>query len=118
MFADPQTLTIATVANSLPKIRQEGLTSTYQKSDGLLSLAIRHTPAKDGQRMRSLVRVDFSAVVTNPLDSTNDMDSFSFQIVLDRPLQGFTPTQMGDVWAALKVWLDSTALGKLLGQES
>jgi len=117
LFTDPQTLTIATVANSLPKILQEGTTSRYQKSDGLLSLAIRHTPAKD-QRMRSLVRVDFSAVVTNPLDSTNDMDSFSFQIVLDRPLQGFTNTQMSDVWAALKAWLDSTALAKLIGQES
>lgn len=117
MFADPQTLTIASVAKTMPKIRQEGTTASYQTSDGLIKLAIRHTPAKD-DRMRSLVRVDFEAVVTNPLDNSNKNDSFSFQVVLDRPNFGFTPTQMGDVWAALKVWLDATALGKLLGQES
>jgi hypothetical protein len=42
----------------------------------------------------------------------------SFYVVIDRPLAGFTSTQTDQLITGFKTWLDSTAIGKLFGQES
>jgi hypothetical protein len=56
--------------------------------------------------------------VTNPLDSTNDYDTESTQIVIDRPAFGFSATQCDYNWAGLKTYLDTAAITKLFGGES
>jgi hypothetical protein len=39
-------------------------------------------------------------------------------VVIERPLTGFSSTQVNDLVAGLKTWLDSTNVGKLYGEES
>jgi hypothetical protein len=116
MFADPQSITINAVAKSMARYLSEGLKSVYQTADETFRLTISHT--KSGDRTRSMVRIDQRAIVTNPLDSTNDYDTLSFYCVLDRPSYGFTQAQIEYLVAGLKTWLDNTALGKLTGSES
>jgi hypothetical protein len=38
--------------------------------------------------------------------------------VIDRPLTGFTTTQITDLWSAIKADMDSTFVGKIVGEES
>jgi len=116
MFADPQVVTVNAVAKSMARFLIDGTKATYQTSDELFRLTISHT--KSGDRTRSMVRIDQRAIVTNPLDSSNDWDTLSFYFVLDRPTYGFTQAQIEQLVAGLKTWLDNTALGKLTGSES
>lgn len=116
MFADPQVVTVNSVAQSMPRISTNGLKTTYQKNDMSYTLNISHTPAKD--RVRSMARLDQRAVVPDPLTAVNDYETLSFYVVVDRPLAGFSSTQVDQLITGFKTWLDSTAIGKLFGQES
>lgn len=117
MFADPQTVTVNAVAQVMPRVTIEGKKSLYQKADGTFQLTISHQNVS-GDRIRSMVRIDQKAIVPDPLTSVNDYETLSFYVVVDRPFQGFTSTQTDQLIAGLKTWLDSTAIGKIFGQES
>lgn len=116
MFSDPQVVTVNAVAKSMARILLEGTSATYQTSDELFKLKISHQTS--GTRTRSMVRLDQRKVVTNPLDSTNDYDTLSFYFVIERPSYGFSQTEVEQLVAGLKTWLDNTAIGKLYGKES
>jgi hypothetical protein len=116
MFSDPQTITVNAVAQAMPRVETSGRKSIYQKSDQSFTLTVSHTPSRD--RVRSMARVDQKAVVADPLTAVNDYETLSFYVVVDRPLAGFTSTQTEQLIAGFKTWLDSTAIGKLFGQES
>jgi len=115
-FTDPISLTIAGVAKSLARISTQALRSVYQTNDKFLTLTISHQESKN--RIRSLVRVDEHAIVPDPLTSVNAWEDMSVQIVFDRPLTGFTSTQVNDLFAAIKTAMDSTFVGKVYGEES
>lgn len=116
MFADPQVVTVNSVAKSMPRVSTGGLKSTYKMADESFTLNISHT--QSAQRIRSLVRIDQRAVVADPLTSVNDYEILSFYCVIDRPLAGFTVAQVQQLVAGLQAYLDGTAVGKLFGQES
>jgi len=116
MFTDPQSLTINGVSNSLPRILVEGSKSTYQKSDGLLTLVNSHINAS-GNRVRTMVRVDQKAVVPDPLTAVNDLENLAVYLVIDRPLVGFSATQVDQLVQALKAWLTTSAVTALYGRE-
>lgn len=116
MFSDPQSITVNSVAQSMPRISTGGTKSTYQKNDQTYTLNISHT--KSNGRVRSMARVDHRAVVADPLTSVNDYETLGVYLVIDRPEQGFSSTVVDQVITGFKSWLDSTAVGKLYGQES
>lgn len=116
MFPDPQSVTVNAIAQSMPKIETTGNSSLYSKADGTFKLKISHTSSKN--RIRSMVRIDQRAVVADPLTAVNDYENLAFYVVVDRPEIGFTSTQVDQLIAGLKTWLDSTAIGKLYGRES
>jgi len=116
MFSDPQVVTVNAVAQSMPRVSTSGLKTIYQKSDGNWIFTISHTPQKD--RIRSMVRIDQRAVVADPLTNVNDYETLSFYVVVDRPNYGFSSTQVDQLITGFKTWLDSTAIGKIFGQES
>lgn len=116
MFADPQTLTVNSVAKSLPRIMIDGQKAIYQMADQTFTLTVSHQPAKDG-RVRSTVRVEQKAIVTNPLDNTNDYDTLVFYYVLDRPSFGFSMAQVEQLVAAIQAFTTTTVVDKLFGQE-
>jgi len=117
MFADPQTVTVNSVAQSLARVLTEGKKAVYRKVDGTFQLTISHQQVGN-DRIRSMARIDQMAIVPDPLTAVNDWETLSFYFVIDRPLAGFSQTQVDQLIAGLKTWLDSTASGKLYGQES
>jgi hypothetical protein len=116
MFADPQTVTVNAVAKVMPRIKTDGLSSVYSLGDETFKLTVSHQ--KSNLRIRSMVRIDQRAIVADPLTSVNDYETLSFYCVIDRPEVGFSSTQTDQLIAGLKTWLDTTATGKLYGQES
>lgn len=118
MLTDPQTVTVATIAKVMPKVSSSGTSAHYQLADQSFALDISHQTTKD-LRVRSLAKITQRAIVTSPLDSTqSDYDTLAFHVVIDRPEYGFTQTQVNDLIAGFKTWLDATMVGKLFGQES
>ncbi|DAD51467.1 coat protein [ssRNA phage Gerhypos.4_19] len=115
-LADPQSVTVNSVAQSMPLIKRDGQKAVYQKADGTYTLTVSHQPS--GTRTRTLVKIERKAVVTDPLTSVNDYDTLSTQIIFDHPQFGFTATEMAQQAAGLFGLLDSTMIGKLFGGES
>lgn len=116
MLADPQSITVNSVAQSMPRIETSGLSSKYSKDDESYKLSISHTKTND--RVRSMVRVDNRAVVPDPLTAVNDYENLGVYLVIDRPVVGFTSTQVDYLVQALKTWLSTANVVKVYGLES
>jgi hypothetical protein len=117
MFADPLAITIDGATSSLPRVQQDGRKSIYQKNDQTLTETISHTTSN--QRTRSLVKVEERKIVADPLISDkSDYDNASFQIVLERPIYGFSLAELQKIWAGIKAQMDDNFIAKIYGQES
>lgn len=117
MFSDPQSVTINAVAKSLPRVESNGKKAIYRMADGAFTLTLSHQQTAN-KRIRSMVRLDQIAVVSDPLTTENDYETLSTYTVIDRPEVGFSSTQVAQQIAGQASWLDSTAVGKLFGLES
>jgi hypothetical protein len=117
MLSDPQSVTVNAVAQSLPRVEVGTRTSTYEKNDGTFRLEVSHQTTNKG-RTRHVVRFIEKAVVTNPLDSTNDFDSYAITIIDDRPGFGFSMTRAEQLHAAIFAWYNTAMVDKIFGQES
>jgi len=117
MFTDPITITVNGVAKTLSKISSEGTSSTYATPDEEYLYKISHQVTNAG-RVRSTLELTQKKVVTNPLDSTNDYDTVLFRYLIDRPLFGWSATELDYVKAGLAAWLTTANLTKLFGKES
>lgn len=119
MFADPQSITINAVANSLPATSRGTNSSTYTKDDGNVKLSVTHNY---GKRTRRSVRVDFSKIAADPLISSQNIKySMSAYLVVDLPITGFTNTEAKYIVDSLTKWLTDTSGAntlKVLGGES
>lgn len=119
MLADPQSVTINAVAQTLPAVARGVNTSTYQKDDGSVLLTIAH---QKGKRTRRTARLDFSKIVADPLVPTqNQKVSMSTYLVIDHPITGLTNTEIKYVVDALTGYLTATSGAKvtsILGGES
>jgi hypothetical protein len=120
-LTDPQTITVNAVAKTMPKIPGgAGTASLYQLADMTFSLQIKHTSFKQDKksRIKSLVTFSQRAVVADPLTAVNDYETVAISLQIDRPEVGFTSTQIDQMIAGFKTWLDTTMVGKLYGRES
>jgi hypothetical protein len=118
-YTDPQTLTINSVAQTLPRTSSGQNSGIFTKDDGTVKLTVSHSY---GKRMRHSIRVDFSKIAPNPLISAqNIMFSMSTYLVIDRPLTGFTVAEAKQVVDALTAYLTASSGARatqLLGGES
>lgn len=115
-FADPQSVTVNAVAQSLPTISREKFTSQYRKDDGSYALKIQH---QEGSRNRRTVRLDFQKVAANPFEpALNQKFTGSTYLVIDVPPTGYTNTEIKDIVLGLTAWLSSANVLKVLGGES
>nr|QDH86918.1 MAG: hypothetical protein H4Bulk462434_000003 [Leviviridae sp.] len=106
MLADPQSVTINSVANSLPAIARGVNNSAYQKDDGTVKLSISH---QYGKRTRRTARLDFSKIVADPLVTTqNQKVSMSAYLVVDHPITGLTNTEQKQIVDALTAYLTAS----------
>jgi hypothetical protein len=119
MFSDPQSVTISSVANSLPRVSVNGSTSAYQKDDGNVKLTIS---SAYGKRTRRTARLDFRKTAADPLfPAQNAPYSMSAYIVADVPVTGFSVSEQKQIVDALSAWLTASSganVIKLLGGES
>lgn len=118
-LTEPQTITINTVAHTLPRVSVGANGSVYQKDDGTVKLTVNHAY---GRRNRSTIRVDHSKVSTDPLQpSINKPFSLSVQLILDRPVGGYTNVEIKQIADGLIGLLTASTgqiVTKALGGES
>jgi len=119
-LADPQSITVNSVAKSMPRILVEGNHSLYQMSDLTFSLDVRHRAVKRDKKTRAVSLVTFNQrkVVADPLTAVNDYENLVWSIQLDRPDAGFTSTECDQMFTGFKTWFDTTMVGKIFGRES
>jgi hypothetical protein len=119
MLADPQSVTINAVAQSLPAVARGTNNSVYQKDDATVKLSISHNY---GKRTRRTVRLDYSKIVADPLvPAQNQKVSMSTYLVIDHPITGMTNTELKQVVDALTAYLTASTGAKvtsILGGES
>lgn len=122
-FADPVTLTVATVAKTLPRVFVNGSDSRYRFDDGagnIFGIEVGHTANK--QRVSHLLKVSqqkTAADVYTP--DTNDIFQMSAHVVLNVPLVGFTATEQLNLVKALNDFVSAGTYGtttKWIGGES
>lgn len=118
MFADPQSVTINAVANSLPRTTAGVNLGEFKKDDGNVALRVSH---QYGKRTRRQVRLDFSKIAADPLiSSTNIKYSMSAYLVVDVPVTGFTVAEAKQIVDGLTAYLTASSGSKvtqLLGGE-
>lgn len=116
MFADPQSITVNAVAQSLPATERNGQSSVYKKDDDTYRLTIGH---QYGKRNRFTVRVDAQKTAPDPLvASNNQVYTLSAYLVVDKPPVGYTNAEARDIAVALSAWATSANLLKVLGGET
>jgi hypothetical protein len=117
LFADPQTVTVDSVAQTLPAISREANKSVYRESNGEYELVISHQEGRN--RDRRTVRLNRVKTTTDPfIPSQNVEVSHSVYLVIDAPIAGFTTTELEDDTLGLAAWLTSANVSKVLGGES
>jgi len=116
MFADPQSVTVNAVAQSLPATARNGTSSEYTKDDQSYKLTIGH---QYGNRKRFTIRLDTNKIAADPLASANNQRySASAYIVIDGPNVGYTNAELQQLASALSSWATSANLLKVLGGET
>lgn len=115
-FADPQSVTINSEAQSLPRVAIGSSDATYRKADGTVQLRISHQSNKG--RVRRMVRLDQTIIAADPLTAENDYQKAGVYLVIDEPEVGFTDTQLDYLVDSLIAWLSSANIAKVLGSET
>lgn len=117
MFADPQSITINSVAQSLAKTAVDGSSSVYTKDDGSYQLTISHENGKRNRRMTKLRNNKFTPDPYVP--AQNQKVYAQIHTVVDAPLAGFTNAELKQFIQGYAAWLSVSAnIDKLLGGES
>lgn len=118
-FADPQSLTVSGVTESLPRISSGQNSGAFSKADGTLNLTVSHAY---GRRNRRTIRVTQSKVSADALvPSQNVRSSMSCYMVVDTPVNGYTTAEAKAVVDALVAYLAASTGAKvtqLLGGEN
>jgi len=118
-FADPQSVTINAIAQSLPRVSSGDGTGVFRKDDGLVSLSVSHTY---GKRTRRLIRLDHAKIAADPLmASINVRLNAAVYLVIDTPQTGYTVAEAKQLVDALTAYLTASSGARatqLLGGEN
>lgn len=118
-FADPQSVTINAVANSLPRTSSGVNSGVFTKDDGNVKLSVAHQYAK---RTRRTIRLDHSKIAADPLISAQNIKySMSAYLVVDMPITGYTVAEAKQIIDGLTAYLTASSgarVTQLLGGEN
>lgn len=118
-YADPQSVTINAVAQSLARTGFGPTSGSFSKDDGTVKLSVSHAYNK---RTRRTLRLDHSKYVSDVLVPSNSvLASMSTYIVVDTPLAGYTVAEAKQVIDGLTAYLTASSgarVTQLLGGES
>lgn len=116
-FADPQSITINAVANSLPRTSGDPQ-GIFTKDDGTLRLTVSHQLVKN--RNKRMLRVDHSKIAPDVFTSDNIRHNFGVWIAVDTPAEGYTIAEQKQIVDGLLAYLSASSGAKitqLLGGE-
>ena len=110
-FADPQSITINSVAISLPRVPGGPNGGSFASSDGTVVESISHTY---GKRTRRSLRFDQSKIAADPLISAQNIKySMSAYLVVDLPPTGFTVAEAKLLLDGMMAYLTASSGAKL-----
>lgn len=119
-FADPQSVTINAVANSLPRTSSGNNRGEFTKDDGTVKMTVSHQ--YNGKRNRRLIRLDHSKVAADPLlAGINVRATMAAYVVVDTPVTGYSITEAKQITDALMAYLTASSgarVTQLLGGEN
>lgn len=118
MFADPQSITYATVAKSLAAIGRGADSSEYKLNDSgvVYDLILSH---QFKTRNRAVARLRRDAFASDPLVPANNLlASATATFTLDFPVTGLTTADAQNLGNALVAWLSSANILKLASGET
>nr|QDH87537.1 MAG: hypothetical protein H4Rhizo451596_000002 [Leviviridae sp.] len=118
-FADPQSVTINSVANSLARTGSGVNTGSFSKDDGLVKLDVSH---QYGKRTRRLIKLTHAKIAADPLISAQSVKySMSVSLVIDQPITGYTVAEAKQIVDGLTAYLTASTgarVTQLLGGEN
>jgi urease gamma subunit len=118
MFADPQTVTISAVAQTLARTGVSLTSGTFLKADSLVGLQVGQAA---GKRNRRSLRLNHRKIAADPFDSSLNAEySMSVYLVVDVPKVGYTVAEAQAVVDGFVDYLDAASGAKitqLLGGE-
>lgn len=118
MLADPQSLTIAGTAVSLPRTGVSNNAADYTSADGAVSLRVQQTT--NGGNRRTSISVRSNKIAADPLTAVNRRLSSTVSVNVNAPLDGFTITELKDQIVAIATALTASSASlatKILGGE-
>lgn len=118
MFSDPQTVTYATVAKTLPAIGRTDSESVYKLNDGgtVYTLTLGHQFKARNRVVARLRRDSFVADALVP--ANNIVASMTATFTLDFPNNGLTATDVQSLGEALVDFLSDATILKLANGET
>lgn len=120
-FADPQSVTINAIAQTLPRVSSGAGTGVFQKDDATVKLSVAHTVARG--RARRMIRLDHTKLVADQLlAGVNVKQNGSVWISTDFPSEGgYTVAEAKQIVDALTGYLTASSGARatqLLGGEN
>jgi hypothetical protein len=111
-LSDPQSVTINSVAVSLPRVNTGSDVGKFTNYDAKTSLEVRPVY---GKRTRRNSRINHAKIVTDPLVSTtNQLVSASIIFTLDVPQSGYSAAEQLDLAKAHLTWLSANSYANLI----
>lgn len=118
-YADPQSVTVNAVAQSMPRIASGSDGGSFATSDGLFRLSLVHSY---GRRTRRSIRLTQKKISADPfIPERNVESSASVYVTVDHPINGFSNTelkQLVDGFAAYLTASSGSKVTQLLGGEN
>lgn len=115
-FSDPNSVTVSTVAKSLPRTGSSNNSGKFRMDTGEYELTITHNV---GRRNRSQLVLVNSKVVVDPFASDRNIPvSMSTGVYVDVPATGYSAGDIAAQLIAVADWLKAgTNSAKLVGRE-
>jgi hypothetical protein len=111
IFADPQSITVNAVAQSLARIGTGVNLGQFAKDDGAYKLIISHEARKRQRRQIAFTHTKLASDVYNP--TMNTPSSQTWRLSLDAPLVGYTITEQKQQIDGFLAWLSASSGAKL-----
>lgn len=120
MLSEPQSVTINTVAHTLPRVSTGNNSGSFRKDDGNVAIDINHQYG--GRRTRRWAKLTHKKIAADPLISSQSiLYSMGISVTADVPITGYTVTEQKQIVDAFLGWLNAGSganITKLLGGES
>lgn len=118
-YADPQTVTINAVAQTLPRIGSGPSSGLFQKDDAMYKLSVNHAY---GKRTRHQLRLDAQKTAADPLNPTSNLPyNMACYLVVDVPIMGYTVAEQKQIVDGLTLYMTASSgarITQLLGGEN